>query len=146
MNFKPLVAIVTLQGSGRAHFSVKILENRSEHVTTAQKATHNSTKRNSTKHTSRLRWVRSSLGFRYSDGFRCSVLALDSVVPLIPFFRWVASFIWFPVVPLLRWDPLGFAVLLVPLVRRFPLFRWVPMVPLVFVVLLGSFVYIVLVV
>ena len=73
-----VVVIVVVLGNDRARFESNILEHRSGHVTTAQTATHKSTKRNSTKHTSRFRWVRLPLGSVVLLG---SVVPLDSVVP-----------------------------------------------------------------
>ena len=97
-----------------AHIATKILENRSEHVTTTQKATHKSTKHTTTQQNVGFRWV--PLG---------SVFSLGSVVPLVPLLP------WFP------WVPLIFAV---PLVSGVPLGSVVPLVSLVSVVLLGSLV------
>ena len=92
MHFTPLVVVrVVRLGNDRAHFETRILGNRSEHVTAAQKSTRKSTKHNSANHTSRFRWVRP----------RGSVVQMRSVVPL---FRWIRLFLW---LPFFRWVPLA---------------------------------------
>ena len=106
MNVAPLVVVIVVDlGGDCAHVAAKILENRSEHVTTAQKATHN--QRNTTKpHHGSVRPLGSvgfrsvvplgSVGFRCSFGFRWSRYSVD------PLLRWVSLFRWYPWFPLFR--------------------------------------------
>ena len=138
MNVEPIVIVIVIVivahlGTESAHVSDKILEHRSEHVTTAQKATHN--QRHTTKpYHGSVRPLGSvgfrsvvplgSVGFRCSFGFRWSRYSVDTL------FRWVSLFRWYRWFPLFRWVPLVSlvsVVLLVPLFRWAPLFHWFPL-------------------